>query len=82
VQTIDQNFISFAAGSDFTAVEEELTFSMDSDRSCVDVFLLDDDVLEDPESFFLDLTTDDPMVMLNPDRAEVIVNDTSRKCVF
>ena len=61
------------------AVSEVFTFSMTVDRECVNVTLSEDDILEGPENLLLDLDTDDPMVILSPEQAEVIINDTSRK---
>ena len=64
------------------AVSEVFTFSMTVDRECVNVSLVEDDILENPENLLLDLDTDDPMVILSPEQAEVIINDTSRKYII
>ena len=66
-------------GSDYVAVNQPLTFSMDEDRQCFNVSLLDDDVLELPEDLLLDLESDDSMVILDPRQADVIINDTDRE---
>ena len=71
--------LGIPAPADYFAVSEVFTFSMTVDRECVNVTLIEDDILEEPENLLLDLDTDDPMVILSPEQAEVIINDTSRK---
>ena len=56
-----------------------LLFTPTNDRRCFNVTVNDDDVLENEERFTLDLDTDDPMVILSPEQAEVIITDTDSK---
>ena len=74
--------LEIPAPDDYVAVSEVFTFSMTVDRQCVNVTLIEDDILENPENLLLDLDTDDPMVILLPQQAEVIINDTSRKYII
>ncbi len=60
-------------------MDQVLTFNMVDLRMCFNVSLLDDEVLELPEEFFLDLESDDPMVILDPVQARVTITDTDRK---
>ena len=41
----------------------------------MDVPITNDEILEATENFFGDLTTTDPAVTLNPDRARVDINE-------
>ena len=54
----------------------DFTFGPSTSRLCVNVSLTDDDLLKMKEIFTLGLTSDDPSVMLQPDRAVVEINDT------
>ena len=69
----------FAAGSDYLPVSLPFTFSGSVSENCFNITLLDDDVLESPENFILDLDTDDSSVTLAPEEAEVQIADTDRK---
>ena len=60
---------------DYVAVSVDFTFDPGNSRRCVDVSIVDDDILEATENFFGDLTTTDPAVTLNPDRAQVDINE-------
>ena len=76
---ITTSLYSHAVGSDYDRVDEELTFTPTESRRCFDVSLFDDDLLELPETIDLALDSDDSMVILSPDQAQVIINDTDRK---
>ena len=67
------------AGEDYTSINMDFTFGPSTSRLCVNVSLTDDDLLEMKENFTLDLTSDDPSVMLQPDRAVVEINDNDRE---
>ena len=43
-----------------------LTFSLDNIRVCFNVSIIDDDMDEPEESFLVNITTDDPQVILFP----------------
>lgn len=49
------------------------------DQQCITLSFLSDTLVEDAESFSVLLSTDDPVVMLNPPSAEVIILNNDRK---
>lgn len=71
--------LKFLAGEDYSGVDQQLTFTMDEGRRCVNITLLEEDVLETTEIMFLDLQSEDPAVILSPAQASVFITDTSRK---
>ena len=54
----------------------ELTFDSTTDRACVTIVIIDDDLLESTEEFQLLLRTDDDSVILDPVAAVVSISDT------
>ena len=46
-------------------------------RVCVDIPIIEDDILEDNETFVVTLTTTDDRVILQPDDGVVTIIDTS-----
>ena len=60
-------------------MNESLTFDGANTQRCVNVSALDDELLEGEENLFLDLDTEEPTVVLDPEEAEVRINDTDRK---
>ena len=72
------------ANTDFTARSETLTFNFEgsADFDCIDISITNDFVFENNERFFVQLTTDDPDVTLDPSVAEVIIIDNDGTCVF
>ena len=55
------------------------TFSKDNTRECFTVDILDDNINEPEEIFFLMLTTGDPQVNLSPDTVIITVIDNDGK---
>ena len=55
-------------GIDFIALDAEITFSADLTRMCFDISVLDDNIREVPEDFFINLDTEDPRVNIDPTR--------------
>ena len=60
---------------DYDATTVNFVFDADNSRRCVTVPIEDDDILEDTENFFGELTTTDPAVLLLPDIAEVVITE-------
>ncbi len=48
-------------------------------RSCVNVTIQDDNVLEDSEQFMVTLTEEDPRVMVDRDQSSVEITDNDSK---
>ena len=69
-------------GSDFLPVNQMLTFTSEEDRLCFNVTVLDDDFLELPENISLLLESEDPSVILAPEEAVIIIQDTDCKWKF
>lgn len=67
---------------DFIALDTEIiTFSADLARICIDVSVLNDNIDEDLEDFFIILDTEDPLVNVDPTRQNgtaVITDDDGR----
>ena len=51
------------------------------DKQCVNLTILSDNVVENTEVFLAQLSTDDLSVILNPDEAEIFINDNDCKFV-
>ena len=70
--------LSPPSASDYTALSETLTFepSMDADTTiCRPVVIHDDREVEGAEFFHVRLTSDDPMVILEPDSAQITITE-------
>ena len=65
-------------GADYSDVTVELTFDENTTEACVDISIIDDDIVEDTEDFSVTLATDDSAVMLEPDSAIVNILDQDR----
>ena len=71
----------FAAPGDYTAVDQELTFTaadMVGSAMCINVTIIDDTVLEGDESFTLSLSSADP-VLFGTNQASVVIIDNDGK---
>ena len=66
-------FLSTVAPVDYEETITDFTFGPGIDRLCVDVPIVNDDILEGNEQFFGTLTTTDPDVLVNPDEATVTI---------
>ena len=75
----------YTAPADYGETIEDLTFDGSTGRECVTVPIINDDILEDIESFTASLTTSDSAVTLNPDLARVDIiedpNDGKNKTI-
>ena len=58
---------------DHVEITTDFTFSPGISRLCVNVPIVNDDILEGNEDFFTSLTTTDAAVILNPDEAMVSI---------
>lgn len=68
-----------AVGRDYEAVSQSLTFNANTPLDCFNTSTVDDDILEDDETYRLMLTTDEPGVVLDPDMTVVtIANNDGR----
>ena len=68
---------------DFTSVTTQLTFqpSQADVPQCEDVPLQEDTILETNESFTVELSTTDPVVILDPQSATVTITDNDSMCI-
>ena len=64
-----------SAGTDYTAIVDDLTFSAAVNQVCRNVSTTDDGKDEPNEQFELNLATTDGNVILNPDVATVTITD-------
>ena len=64
-----------AGPADYTSVEVELTFDETVSLSCVDIPIVDNDFIEEQESFTVTLTSSDPDVTFMPPTAPVFIVD-------
>jgi hypothetical protein len=62
-------------GTDYGAGSINLPFNSTTPRVCVDIAIADDNIVENTENFTVTLNTDEPRVILQPDRGEVIISD-------
>ena len=69
-------------GEDYRADPRVLTFSPGVDRVCFDVSIIDDNRYELNEDFFVNLTTSDPQVDINPMTAVVTILDDESKYFY
>ena len=67
-------------GADYNAVSETLTFNDSTSRACFNTSAVQDDLLEDDETYGLNLTSDEPGLTLDPDVATVTIPDDDREC--
>ena len=66
----------FPAGDDFTFVDEQMLLNENMTSACVQVTIMNDDLLEDSEMFMLILSAStDPSVVLNPSSTAVTITD-------
>ena len=68
------------AGSDYTSVTTNLTFSATTTSQTVMTMTSTDNVLEDDEEFTLSLTTGDSAVTVTTPSATVTLTDETSKC--
>ena len=67
--------LSYAVCEDYQQVSVVLTFGEDSERSYVQIELVNDTVLEIPEDFLAVLSTVEGLVTLVPDTAQIVIRD-------
>ena len=67
--------LSHAAGSDYQQLTVVLTFGEGLERNCTQIELMNDMVLEGPESFVAVLSTLENVVTLVPDTAQILIRD-------
>ena len=63
---------------DFSAVTVELQFNETTSRACADIPITDDNRVELPENFTVDIRSDDPEVNFAPPTATVTILDNDR----
>lgn len=65
-----------AATQDYVSVAADLTFTGDQTMQCIDIDILDDNVLEVSERFDVHLRVEnEPSVLLSPNRTVVSIQD-------
>ena len=63
------------AGSDYTAVDTTVTFQTFETEKVVNVFITNDNLIENNEPFLLRLTTTDSQVIINDDEMRITIQD-------
>ena len=66
-------------GSDFEVNTVMLTFAPGILQNCFNVTITDDDLYENPEEFFVNITTTDPQVLISTMTSVVTIIDDDRK---
>ena len=74
IKTVDGSATS-ADPKDFSAVSDTLYFNELTTNVCVNVYIIDDNRVEDPEEFTIVVSTLDQDIDLNNRTATVIIND-------
>ena len=69
----------FTDGEDYDAVSVELVFNATVSRSCAEIPITDDPLVEPPESFNVTIITDDPPVIIDPPTSIVTIVDNDSK---
>ena len=64
---------------DYVATSMDFTFGPRISRHCVNVTIVNDNLPEGDEVFYLTINTTDPNVNLNPNEAMVVISDTNSK---
>ena len=68
--------ICYAAGDDYVAVSQALTFASGSSigsLQCVNISIINDTLAELSDDFSVNLATSDPLVVVSTDRATVSI---------
>ena len=64
--------------ADFSAVSADLTFDESTSRACVGIPVEDDDIVENPDVFTVEIGGDDPDVVFDPPSSTVTIIDNDR----
>ena len=59
-----------------------LIFSQNDTRVCFNVSIIDDNIHEQDEVFFVKITTSDPQVILSPRQTNLTINDNDGKIII
>jgi len=62
-------------GSDYTGLSTTLTLEPGAERTSVEIYTLDDLLVEDNETLYVELMTSDPAVVLNSINKTVLIID-------
>ena len=75
IDKFELSLIILLAGEDFVPLPQRqaLTFNATTRRLCVEVEILEDDVVEGNETLFFSLSTSDPAVQINNAPSAVII---------
>ena len=74
-------FVHHTAPGDYTTLVTELTFTADDgigSVQCVNVTIIDDEILEPDQSFTVSLSSSDPVVF-GIDQASIVIGDNDGK---
>ena len=74
--------LTLADPEDYLETIRLLTFRTGLRRVCTSLPIINDALLEDDESFYIMLTTADPLVLLNPRQGSVVIRSDDRKNGF
>ena len=69
----------YAAGMDYTPVSRNLIFNAGVTTQVVEIPIIDDLIVERSEIITLNLTSNDPAVILNPSTSTVTILDADSK---
>lgn len=78
---INACLLFFSENEDYTGVNETLIFRPDlMPVMCVDLVISEDNLVEDNETFVLEITSDDPAILLvDPTTAQITIINTDGK---
>ena len=72
----------YAAGMDYTSVSRNLIFNAAVTTQVVEIPIIDDLIVERSEIINLNLTSNDPAVILNRSTSTVIILDADSKMLY
>ena len=64
-----------ADGSDYTGLSTTLTLEPGTERTSIEIYTLDDLLVEDNETLYVEVMTSDPAVLLNSINETVLITD-------
>ena len=71
------NVISIASTTDYVSLSAVITFTPMDREQCIIVNLIDDEVIESQEIFFLSISSDNPDVTFTNEAVSILINDSS-----
>ena len=78
----NNDVLLISGGQDFIETPHSFLFTPSQTEHCFDVCLINDDIYEVRQEFFVNLTSNSPGVTLSPQFSIIVVDDDDSKCNF